>query len=115
VKKEKTKKEPKPEIASAPKPPTSGVVVNGVDGATLTGEAANFHKPGENYKTDGYVVTPNTMKLLEKHLELTGRQVGFCGCGVWKRGCLAGNYKLLVGDWFPCLDGRATGTATDSA
>uniref|UniRef100_A0A673NMP2 Glutamine--tRNA ligase n=1 Tax=Sinocyclocheilus rhinocerous TaxID=307959 RepID=A0A673NMP2_9TELE len=34
-----------------------------------------FHKPGENYKTEGYVVTPNTMTLLKKHLEETGGQV----------------------------------------
>ncbi|KAB5567684.1 hypothetical protein PHYPO_G00235700 [Pangasianodon hypophthalmus] len=41
----------------------------------LRGEALKFHKPGENYKTEGYVVTPNTMKLLKQHLELTGGQV----------------------------------------
>jgi glutaminyl-tRNA synthetase len=35
----------------------------------------NFHKPGENYKTDGYVVTPKTMQLLQEHLQLTGGQV----------------------------------------
>lgn len=34
-----------------------------------------FHKPGENYKTDGYVTTPNTHKLLAKHLEETNGQV----------------------------------------
>ncbi|CEF63981.1 Probable glutamine--tRNA ligase [Strongyloides ratti] len=32
----------------------------------------HFHKPGENYTTDGYVVTPNTMNLLKKHLKETG-------------------------------------------
>lgn len=31
--------------------------------------------PGENYKTEGYVVTPKTMELLKKHLEETGGQV----------------------------------------
>lgn len=31
--------------------------------------------PGENYKTEGYVVTPKTMELLTKHLEETGGQV----------------------------------------
>ncbi|XP_072136303.1 glutamine--tRNA ligase [Mobula birostris] len=41
----------------------------------LRGEAIKFHLPGENYKTEGYVVTPNTMKLLQKHLEITGGQV----------------------------------------
>ena len=30
---------------------------------------------GENYKTEGYVVTPNTMDLLTKHMEITGGQV----------------------------------------
>jgi len=40
----------------------------------------NFHKPGENYKTDGYVVTPKTMQLLQEHLQLTGRQVTSQAC-----------------------------------
>ena len=31
--------------------------------------------PGENYKTEGYVVTPNTMNLLKEHLKFTGGQV----------------------------------------
>ena len=30
---------------------------------------------GENYKTEGYVVTPNTMDILRKHLEETGGRV----------------------------------------
>ncbi|KAJ7317122.1 hypothetical protein JRQ81_003284 [Phrynocephalus forsythii] len=30
---------------------------------------------GENYKTEGYVVTPNTMNLLKQHVEITGGQV----------------------------------------
>ncbi|XP_019746738.1 glutamine--tRNA ligase [Hippocampus comes] len=41
----------------------------------LRGEALKFHKPGENYTTEGYVVTPNTMNLLKKHLELFGGQI----------------------------------------
>ncbi|XP_056380755.1 glutamine--tRNA ligase [Hyla sarda] len=41
----------------------------------LRGEALKFHKPGENYKSEGYVVTPKTMDLLKKHLEITGGQV----------------------------------------
>ncbi|NP_001079979.1 glutaminyl-tRNA synthetase 1 S homeolog [Xenopus laevis] len=41
----------------------------------LRGEALKFHKPGENYKTEGYVVTPKTMELLKKHLEITGGQI----------------------------------------
>uniref|UniRef100_A0A1A7YBV8 Glutamine--tRNA ligase n=1 Tax=Iconisemion striatum TaxID=60296 RepID=A0A1A7YBV8_9TELE len=41
----------------------------------LRGEALKFHKTGENYKTEGYVVTPNTMDLLKKHLEFSGGQI----------------------------------------
>ncbi|XP_078206954.1 glutamine--tRNA ligase isoform X2 [Callithrix jacchus] len=41
----------------------------------LRGEALKFHKPGENYKTPGYVMTPHTMNLLKQHLEITGGQV----------------------------------------
>lgn len=35
----------------------------------------NFHAPGENYKTDGYVSTPETARLLKEHLKITGNQV----------------------------------------
>lgn len=35
----------------------------------------NFHKPGENYKADGYIVTSNTYHLLQKHLKATGGKV----------------------------------------
>lgn len=35
-----------------------------------------MHYSGENYKSDGYVITPKTMDLLKKHLELTKGQVG---------------------------------------
>lgn len=35
----------------------------------------NFHKPGENYTTDGYVVTENTERLLKEHLAITGGKV----------------------------------------
>lgn len=34
-----------------------------------------FHKVGENYKTDGYVVTKNTHDLLRSHVRRTGGQV----------------------------------------
>ncbi|UJR33814.1 hypothetical protein I4U23_021238 [Adineta vaga] len=43
--------------------------------ADLVGEALNFHKPGENYKTEGYVMTPNTMEHMKEHLKRTGGQV----------------------------------------
>lgn len=35
----------------------------------------HFHAPGENFKTDGYVSTPNTEKLLKEHLKITGGKV----------------------------------------
>lgn len=38
----------------------------------------NFHAPGENYKTDGYVVTENTHQLLHEHLKVTGGKVYIC-------------------------------------
>ncbi|KAL5013471.1 hypothetical protein ScPMuIL_007741 [Solemya velum] len=41
----------------------------------LMGDAVRFHKPGENYKTDGYVITPNTMNLMKKHVAETGGKV----------------------------------------
>lgn len=41
----------------------------------LRGAALKFHKPGENYTTEGYVMTKNTMEHMKKHLALTGGQV----------------------------------------
>lgn len=44
---------------------------------------------GENYKTDGYVMTPKTMSLLQKHLEETKGQVwglfvfSVCYCSIF--------------------------------
>lgn len=35
----------------------------------------NFHNPGENYKTEGYIVTPNTHELLQQHLKITAGKV----------------------------------------
>uniref|UniRef100_A0A1A9UKX3 Glutamyl/glutaminyl-tRNA synthetase class Ib catalytic domain-containing protein n=1 Tax=Glossina austeni TaxID=7395 RepID=A0A1A9UKX3_GLOAU len=35
----------------------------------------NFHAPGENYKTDGYMVTNNTENLLKQHSLVTGGRV----------------------------------------
>ncbi|CAG9816307.1 unnamed protein product [Phaedon cochleariae] len=46
-------------------------------GLTITDvmKKVNFHAPGENFKTDGYVVTDNTHQLLQEHLKITGKQV----------------------------------------
>ncbi|XP_060095364.1 glutamine--tRNA ligase [Heteronotia binoei] len=79
---EKKPKGLKPRAAEPEKKGKAPVVENGdVHQETkslmeqLRGEALKFHKPGENYKTEGYVVTPNTMNLLKRHLEITGGQV----------------------------------------
>ncbi|NXC22673.1 SYQ ligase, partial [Corythaeola cristata] len=78
--------EKKPKAAKARTAPVekqkAAVVENGEEGMEtrslleqLRGEALKFHKPGENYKTEGYVVTSNTMALLKQHLAITGGQV----------------------------------------
>lgn len=38
----------------------------------VVGEAAKFHKPGENYNSPGYIVTKDTMRLLKEHMKQTG-------------------------------------------
>eukprot|EP00117_Sycon_ciliatum_P049901 scpid45389/ scgid35306/ Probable glutamine--tRNA ligase; Glutaminyl-tRNA synthetase len=64
----------KPKTLSAA-PPKDEVSTLGKSFMDLAGEALNFHKPGENYTTDGYVVTPNTKPLLKDHLKATGGRV----------------------------------------
>ncbi|GMT24399.1 hypothetical protein PFISCL1PPCAC_15696, partial [Pristionchus fissidentatus] len=50
-----------------------------IEGATTMEELiktrARLHKVGENYKTEGYVLTPHTDRLLKEHLRRTGGQV----------------------------------------
>lgn len=49
-----------------------------IGGATSISELMKklpFHAPGENYKSDGYVVTSDTKRLLEEHLKITGGKV----------------------------------------
>ena len=43
--------------------------------AELMRNKVNFHKPGMNYVTDGYIVTPNTQTLLAEHLKRTKGKV----------------------------------------
>ncbi len=43
--------------------------------AELMRNKVRFHKPGENYKTDGYVMDDTTMSRLSAHLQRTGGQV----------------------------------------
>lgn len=38
-------------------------------------KTVNFHAPGDNHKTDGYVITDKTQTLLKEHLKITGGQV----------------------------------------
>lgn len=49
------------------------------DGASSIAELmktkVHFHAPGENFKTDGYVITPDTERLLKEHLKKTGGRV----------------------------------------
>lgn len=42
---------------------------------TFKGAANKFHAVGENDKTDGYVVTPNTYRLLAEHTKAVGGKV----------------------------------------
>ncbi|XP_041348484.1 glutamine--tRNA ligase-like [Gigantopelta aegis] len=72
-----TKKESQKTAESAA---TSAEMCIGEDGhvksfTELMGDALRFHKTGENYKTDGYVITPNTMNILKEHLKVTGGTV----------------------------------------
>uniref|UniRef100_A0A1B6ID08 Probable glutamine--tRNA ligase n=1 Tax=Homalodisca liturata TaxID=320908 RepID=A0A1B6ID08_9HEMI len=60
--------------------PVKDVEQNGIDNEGVVSitdvlSKVNFHSPGENYKTDGYVVTPNTMNHMQEHLKITGGQV----------------------------------------
>ncbi|CAM4714370.1 unnamed protein product [Leuciscus chuanchicus] len=60
-----------PLIPIYPKPPTSNSWLKDL----LSFLHLEKIKYRENYKTEGYVVTPNTVNLLKKHLEITGGQV----------------------------------------
>lgn len=73
-----TDKKPKAEKL---KPITNEIQENKFE---LSGENVNvadvikklpFHKPGENFKSDGYVVTESTEKILKEHLKYTGGKV----------------------------------------
>lgn len=53
----------------------NGVQNDGIVSITDVLSKVNFHKPGENYKTHGYVITANTAKHIQEHLNITGGQV----------------------------------------
>ena len=73
---------PKADKKSKPKPTVEKEVKKAdepvKDGANSISELMKyiqFHAPGENYKTDGYVVTEKTHGILKEHLKTTGGQV----------------------------------------
>ena len=69
---EKKPKEPKAVVAKAEKQeqqPAEEITMRDLM------KNINFHKPGENYKTDGYVIEDKTMDRLQAHLKRTGAQV----------------------------------------
>lgn len=79
----KKQKEKKPAAETNGKVNAKGLS-NGIDDKVIDGASSiaelmktkvHFHEPGENFKTDGYVVTPNTERLLEEHLKVTGGRV----------------------------------------
>ncbi|XP_022829459.1 probable glutamine--tRNA ligase [Spodoptera litura] len=64
--------------AGASKPAAENDVAFDVGGASSISELMKklpFHAPGENFKSDGYVVTNDTKRLLEEHLKITGGKV----------------------------------------
>ena len=74
----KVKKEAAPsksETKSADNKPNTDAVKKEPLTMTEFLKTVEFHKPGENYKTDGYQITPNTHDHMRRHLELTSGQV----------------------------------------
>lgn len=74
-KKPKEKKVPSNETATKVQTDTNEVKDGASSIAELMRNKVHFHAPGENYKTDGYVVTDNTERLLKEHLKATGGMV----------------------------------------
>ena len=77
---EKKKGEKKPQKEDKAKSSVADASAEGAeDGASTIAELmktkVHFHKPGENYTTDGYVVTDSTKRRLQEHLQRTGGQV----------------------------------------
>ncbi|XP_075972930.1 glutaminyl-tRNA synthetase [Anticarsia gemmatalis] len=62
----------------ASKPADKAESSDDVGGASSISELMKklpFHAPGENFKSDGYVVTSDTKRLLAEHLKITGGKV----------------------------------------
>lgn len=75
----KKQKEKKPAAETNAKDLSNDTDDKATDGASSIAELmktkVHFHAPGENFKTDGYVVTPNTERLLKEHLKITSGRV----------------------------------------
>ncbi|XP_052758353.1 probable glutamine--tRNA ligase isoform X2 [Galleria mellonella] len=72
-----TAKKVKDDDKKVVKPVKSESVVDVGGGASILElmKKLPFHSPGENYKSDGYIVTPDTKQLLEEHLKITSGKV----------------------------------------
>lgn len=73
----KVEKIAKPKVAKPTSSNKENLEVDSDSASTITElmKKVQFHKPGENFKTDGYVITEKTMDLLKEHLKITGGQV----------------------------------------
>ncbi|KAF4520480.1 hypothetical protein B566_EDAN004731 [Ephemera danica] len=78
-KKEKKAKQPSAQQESKPqKSQTSGEPLSMTE---FLKTKVLLHKPGENYTSEGYVVTPNTQRLLQEHLKFPPEPNGILHIG----------------------------------
>lgn len=73
-KKPKEKKE-QPKETAATATGDSGSAKDGAHSIAELMKKVRFHAPGENHKTDGYVITEHTERLLKQHLKETSGMV----------------------------------------
>ena len=71
--KKKPEKKPKEDIKAGEK--SDGAEDGAATIAELMKTKVHFHAPGENYTTDGYMLTDTTKLRLQEHLKRTGGQV----------------------------------------
>eukprot|EP01137_Pigoraptor_chileana_P015069 Opistho-2@70532 len=74
AKKDDKKPEATEKAAAAPKATAPAQAGDGEE-KTFSGAVLHFHKVGENFKTEGYVVTDKTMELLRRHVEIVKGKV----------------------------------------
>ncbi|KAK6632385.1 hypothetical protein RUM44_007427 [Polyplax serrata] len=75
IKSKPAKQKPTEQVASSGDKTKFVEVPKGIVIGELMKTKVQFHKVGENYKTDGYVVTSKTKELLAEHLKITGGKV----------------------------------------